>query len=92
MLTGSAVMDAALLLIAANEPCPQPQTKEHLAAVEVMKLSKVLILQNKVCPANVAAPPLPFPNSILTRTRPEQTWLTFLHSHGSSTLRSRSRA
>lgn len=26
MLTGAAVMDAALLLIAANIDCPQPQT------------------------------------------------------------------
>jgi hypothetical protein len=26
MLNGAAVMDAALLLIAGNEPCPQPQT------------------------------------------------------------------
>lgn len=36
MLTGAAVMDAALLLIAGNMSCPQPQTKEHLAAVEIM--------------------------------------------------------
>lgn len=38
MLNGAAVMDGALLLIAANESCPQPQTSEHLAAVEIMKL------------------------------------------------------
>ncbi len=48
MLNGAAVMDAALLLIAANEPCPQPQTSEHLAAVEIMKLKHILILQNKI--------------------------------------------
>jgi translation initiation factor 2 gamma subunit (eIF-2gamma) len=48
MLTGAAVMDAALLLIAGNESCPQPQTSEHLAAVEIMKLRNILILQNKV--------------------------------------------
>lgn len=41
-------MDAALLLIAGNEACPQPQTSEHLAAIEIMKLSHLLILQNKV--------------------------------------------
>lgn len=41
-------MDAALLLIAGNEPCPQPQTSEHLAAIEIMKLDKIIILQNKV--------------------------------------------
>ncbi|KAB0347321.1 hypothetical protein FD754_012178, partial [Muntiacus muntjak] len=44
MLNGAAVMDAALLLIAGNESCPQPQTSEHLAAIEIMKL----ILQNKI--------------------------------------------
>eukprot|EP00834_Sanchytrium_tribonematis_P000742 NODE_14_length_51535_cov_1.125049.p20 type:complete len:318 gc:universal NODE_14_length_51535_cov_1.125049:16813-17766(+) len=41
-------MDAAFLLIAANEKCPQPQTSEHLAAVEIMKLQNIIILQNKV--------------------------------------------
>lgn len=48
MLNGAAVMDAAILLIAANEPCPQPQTQEHLAAVEIMQLDKIIVLQNKV--------------------------------------------
>jgi translation initiation factor 2 subunit 3 len=48
MLNGAAVMDAALLLIAGNEPCPQPQTSEHLAAVEIMKLENIIILQNKM--------------------------------------------
>jgi len=48
MLNGAAVMDAALLLIAGNESCPQPQTSEHLAAIEIMKLKHVLILQNKI--------------------------------------------
>ncbi|KAI9097364.1 initiation factor eIF2 gamma, C terminal-domain-containing protein [Phlyctochytrium arcticum] len=48
MLNGAAVMDAALLLIAGNESCPQPQTSEHLAAIEIMKLQHIIILQNKV--------------------------------------------
>ncbi|BFZ10177.1 hypothetical protein BsWGS_13216 [Bradybaena similaris] len=48
MLNGAAVMDAALLMIAGNESCPQPQTSEHLAAVEIMKLKHILILQNKI--------------------------------------------
>lgn len=48
MLNGAAVMDAALLLIAGNETCPQPQTSEHLAAVEIMKLQHIIILQNKI--------------------------------------------
>lgn len=45
MLNGAAVMDGAMLLIAANEPCPQPQTSEHLAAVEIMRLQHIIILQ-----------------------------------------------
>ncbi|KAJ6705833.1 EUKARYOTIC TRANSLATION INITIATION FACTOR 2 SUBUNIT 3 FAMILY MEMBER [Salix purpurea] len=48
MLNGAAIMDGALLLIAANESCPQPQTSEHLAAVEIMRLQHIIILQNKV--------------------------------------------
>ncbi|XP_073016895.1 eukaryotic translation initiation factor 2 subunit gamma-like [Primulina eburnea] len=48
MINGAAIMDGALLLIAANESCPQPQTSEHLAAVEIMRLQHIIILQNKV--------------------------------------------
>ncbi|GMI45226.1 hypothetical protein TrCOL_g3360 [Triparma columacea] len=48
MLNGAAVMDAAFLLVAGNETCPQPQTSEHLAAVEIMRLENIVILQNKV--------------------------------------------
>merc|ERR1711871_1917163 len=48
MLNDAAVMDAALLLVAGNETCPQPQTSEHLAAVEIMKLRHIIILQNKI--------------------------------------------
>ena len=48
MLNGAAVMDAALLLVAGNETCPQPQTSEHLAVVEIMQLQHIIILQNKV--------------------------------------------
>ena len=48
MLTGTSIMDSALLVIAANENCPQPQTSEHLAAIEIMKMKNLIILQNKV--------------------------------------------
>lgn len=34
--------------IAGNESCPQPQTSEHLAAIEIMKLKHIVILQNKI--------------------------------------------
>jgi translation initiation factor 2 subunit 3 len=41
-------MDAALLLVAATEACPQPQTKEHLIAVEQMGLRNFAVIQNKI--------------------------------------------
>merc|ERR1712232_359 len=48
MLNGAAVMDCVLLLIASNETCPQAQTLEHLAAIEIMKPKHIIILQNKI--------------------------------------------
>jgi len=36
------------LCVAGNESCPQPQTSEHLAAIEIMKLKHILIMQNKI--------------------------------------------
>ena len=48
MLSGIKCIDAALILIAANEQCPQPQTKEHIAAIDMMNINKSIILQNKV--------------------------------------------
>ena len=48
MLSGSALMDGAMLVIAANEPCPQPQTKEHLMALELVGIEKIVIVQNKI--------------------------------------------
>ncbi len=48
MISGAALMDGALLLIAADEKCPQPQTREHLAALEIIGVDKIIIVQNKV--------------------------------------------
>jgi translation initiation factor 2 subunit 3 len=48
MLSGSALMDGAMLVIAANEPCPQPQTKEHLMALELVGIKRIVIVQNKI--------------------------------------------
>jgi translation initiation factor 2 subunit 3 len=48
MLSGAAVMDGAILVIAADEPCPQPQTREHLAAAEVIGINNIIIVQNKI--------------------------------------------
>jgi len=48
MLSGAAIMDGALLVIAANEPCPQPQTREHLTALEIVGTKRIIIVQNKI--------------------------------------------
>ena len=48
MLCGAAIMDAALLVISANEYCPQPQTKEHLVALTIMGVKNIIIIQNKI--------------------------------------------
>ncbi|AJF62109.1 TPA: translation initiation factor IF-2 subunit gamma [Candidatus Woesearchaeota archaeon] len=48
MLSGANVMDGALLLVAANEKCPQPQTREHLMALKIIGIKNVVIVQNKI--------------------------------------------
>ena len=48
MLSGSALMDGALLIIAANEKVPRPQTKEHLLALETLGIKQIVVVQNKV--------------------------------------------
>ncbi|MDH5482546.1 MAG: translation initiation factor IF-2 subunit gamma [Candidatus Bathyarchaeota archaeon] len=48
MLSGAAIMDGAILVIAADELCPQPQTREHLAAAEIIGIKKIVIVQNKI--------------------------------------------
>ncbi len=48
MLSGSTIMDGALLLIAANEKCPQPQTREHLMALGIAGIKNVIVVQNKI--------------------------------------------
>ncbi|MCL2607997.1 MAG: translation initiation factor IF-2 subunit gamma [Methanomassiliicoccaceae archaeon] len=48
MLSGAALMDGALLLVAANEKCPQPQTKEHLMALSIVGIERIIIVQNKI--------------------------------------------
>lgn len=48
MLSGATIMDGALLLVAANESCPQPQTREHLMALQIIGVKHVIIVQNKI--------------------------------------------
>ncbi|BFI75246.1 selenocysteine-specific elongation factor [Sulfurisphaera tokodaii] len=48
MLSGAALMDGALLVVAANEPFPQPQTREHFVALGIVNIKNLIIVQNKV--------------------------------------------
>ncbi|WAC05385.1 MAG: translation initiation factor IF-2 subunit gamma [Methanoregula sp.] len=48
MLSGSALMDGAMLVISASEKCPQPQTKEHLMALELVGINRIVVVQNKI--------------------------------------------
>jgi len=47
MLSGAAIMDAAILIIAANEGI-MPQTHEHLLALEARNIKNIIIVQNKI--------------------------------------------
>ncbi|MCK4996669.1 translation initiation factor IF-2 subunit gamma [Candidatus Pacearchaeota archaeon] len=47
MLSGAAIMDAAILVVAANEGI-KPQTQEHLVALKAKKIKKIIIVQNKI--------------------------------------------
>jgi len=46
MLSGAALVDAAILVIAANEGI-KPQTKEHLVALQAKKINKILMSRIK---------------------------------------------
>jgi translation initiation factor 2 subunit 3 len=48
VLSGAALMDGALLIISANEPCPQPQTSEHLKALDIVGIKNIVVVQNKI--------------------------------------------
>lgn len=48
MLAGATIIDGALLLIGANEHCPQPQTREHVMALEIIGVKNLIVVQNKI--------------------------------------------
>lgn len=47
MLSGAAIMDAAILVVAANEGI-KPQTREHLVALKAKKIKNIIVVQNKI--------------------------------------------
>jgi len=48
MLSSASIMDGAVLVIAANETCPQPQTREHLTALDIAGIKNIVLIQNKI--------------------------------------------
>ncbi|MEM4134213.1 MAG: translation initiation factor IF-2 subunit gamma [Candidatus Micrarchaeia archaeon] len=48
VISASSILDGALLIIAANEPCPQPQTKEHKMVLEILGVKNLVVVQNKI--------------------------------------------
>jgi translation initiation factor 2 subunit 3 len=48
MLSGTGLMDGAVLMIAANEVCPQPQSKEHLMGLQISGIQNLVVVQNKI--------------------------------------------
>jgi len=48
VLAGASLMDGAILIIAANEPCPQPQTQEHLMTLQIANVKNIIIVQTKI--------------------------------------------
>ena len=47
MLSGAAIIDAAILVVAANEGI-KPQTKEHFMALQAKKIKNIIVVQNKI--------------------------------------------
>lgn len=48
MLSGAAIMDAVVLVISATEQVPMPQTREHLAAMNIIDMKNIIVVQNKI--------------------------------------------
>jgi translation initiation factor 2 subunit 3 len=48
VLAGTSLMDGILFVIAADEKCPQPQTKEHLMVLNIVGVKSIIIVQTKI--------------------------------------------
>ena len=48
MLSGATLLDGAILVVAANEECPQPRTIEHFSALKMHGLKNLVVAQNKL--------------------------------------------
>ncbi|HOW29249.1 MAG TPA: translation initiation factor IF-2 subunit gamma [archaeon] len=48
MLSGATLLNGAILVIAANEECPQPRTVEHFSALKMHGIKHMVVAQNKL--------------------------------------------
>ncbi|MBD3210935.1 translation initiation factor IF-2 subunit gamma [Candidatus Micrarchaeota archaeon] len=48
VISATSILDGVIFLIAANEPCPQPQTAEHLLVLDSTGVDKIVVVQTKV--------------------------------------------
>ncbi len=48
MLSGATLVDGAVVVIAANQKCPQPQTQEHIDALRIMGVKNIVVAQTKI--------------------------------------------
>ncbi|NYZ76726.1 translation initiation factor IF-2 subunit gamma [Candidatus Micrarchaeota archaeon] len=48
VISAASILNGALFLIAANEPCPQPQTLEHMLVLNTTGIRNIIVVQTKV--------------------------------------------
>ncbi|MCW1294087.1 MAG: translation initiation factor IF-2 subunit gamma [Candidatus Parvarchaeota archaeon] len=48
MLSGIGLADGAIMVISAINPCPQPQTEEHMEAINLLGIKNLVVAQTKV--------------------------------------------
>ena len=48
MLSGAALLNGAIVVVAANEECPQPRTVEHILALKMHGVTNLVVAQNKI--------------------------------------------
>ncbi len=48
VISATSILDGVIFLIAANEPCPQPQTNEHLLVLNSTGIKNIIVVQTKI--------------------------------------------
>jgi len=48
VISATSILNGVIFLIAANEPCPQPQTAEHLLVLNATGIKNIIVVQTKI--------------------------------------------